>query len=228
MARSRLTRALDWAYDRAIEGLPGLDSAYALAAACVIADDDPRARVERLIRQQLARAGTVGFLAGAAGAISLPVAVPANVAALLFVQMRLVAAIAALGGHDLGDPRVRRLVYRCLTADAAPELLADASGVVVRRLSRELLAAAPGRVLATVDRRIARRRSVAAGAGRQPRPRARRLQTLVSAVVGAAADTLATQRVARAARAVFMQTAAGRAKHRRHPMKVARTMKGRS
>jgi len=227
MAPSHLTRALDWAYERATEGLPGLDSAYALAAACVVAEDDPQARVERLIRQQLTRAGTVGFLAGVTGAISLPVAVPANVAALLFVQVRLAAAIAALGGHDLGDARVRRLVYLCLTADAAPELLAEAGVVVGRRLTREVLAAVPGRLLATIDRRVARRLA-AAGAGREARPRGRRLLPLVGGLVGAAADALATQRVARAARAVFMPPASVRTRSRRPAPMVARATKGRS
>jgi uncharacterized membrane protein YfcA len=221
MAPSHLARALDWAYDRAIEGLPGLDSAYALAAARVVAEDDPGARVERLIHQQLARAGTVGFLAGATGAISLPVAVPANVAALLFVQIRLVAAIAALGGHDLGDPRVRRLVYLCLTADAAPALLTDAGVVVGRRLTREVLAAVPGRMLATIDRRVARRLATAQPAG-EARRRGSRLLPLVGGLVGAATDALATQRVARAARAVFMPPAAVRARPGMPGRKVAR------
>jgi hypothetical protein len=214
MARSRLTRALDRAYDCAIEGLPGIDSARALAAACSVAERDPQARVERLIRQQLARAGTVGFLAGVTGSISLPVAVPANVAALLFVQIRLVVAIAVLGGHDPGDPRVRRLVYLCLTADATPERLTDAGIVLSRRLTREALAAVPGRMLATIDRRVGRRLAVA-GTGREPRPRGRRLLPLVGGLAGAAADALATQRIARAARAVFMPTAAARGRRGR-------------
>jgi hypothetical protein len=221
MAPSHLARALDWAYDRAIEGLPGLDSAYALAAARVVAEDDPEARVEHLIRQQLARAGAIGFLAGATGTVSLPVAVPANVAALLYLQIRLVAAIAALGGHDLGDPRVRRLVYLCLTADAAPALLADAGVVVGRRLTREALAAVPGRMLATIDRRVARRLALAGSSG-EARPRARRLRPLLGGLIGAAADALATRRVARAARAVFLPQAAARARRRRPAHKVAR------
>jgi hypothetical protein len=221
MAPSHLARALDWAYERSIEGLPGLGSAHALAAACVVADDDPEARVERLIRQQLARAGAIGFLAGAAGTISLPVAVPANVAALLFVQIRLVAAIAALGGHDLGDPRVRRLVYLCLTADAAPALLTDAGVVVGQRLTRESLAAVPGRMLAAIDRRVARRLAAAQPTG-DTRRRGRRLLPLVGGLVGAATDALATRRVAQAARAVFMPPAAARARRPRQGRKVAR------
>jgi hypothetical protein len=224
MTPSPLTRALDWAYDHAVAGLPGLDSAHALAAASASAGDDARQRVERLIRRQLASASAVGFLAGLTASVSLPAALPANVAALLFVQIRLVAAIAAVGGHDLDDPRVRRLVYLCLTADRAPELLADAGGVVGRRLSRELLAAAPGRLLATLDRRIARRMPVT-GARRQTRPPGRRLLTLVGALVGAAADAQATQRVARAARAVFMPGAAAGARRRRRPPMVARATK---
>lgn len=224
MAPSPLARALDWAYQRAIEGLPGVDSAYALAAACVVAEDDPRARIDRLIRQQIGRAGTLGFLAGATTSISLPVAVPANVALMLFVQIRLVAAIAALGGHDLGDPRVRRLVYLCLTADAAPALLADAGIVVSRRLTREALAAAPGRALAAIDRRVARR--LAGATGTQPRARARRLLPLLGGLLGAAADALATRQVAEAARAVFAPSPAARKRRHRPRRSVARATSG--
>ncbi|MGO2174028.1 MAG: EcsC family protein, partial [Staphylococcus equorum] len=69
--------------------------------------------------------GTSGFLTGLGGMITLPVALPANITSVVYVQMRMIAAIAHIRGYDLKDDEVKTLVYLCLTGQTAGDILKD-------------------------------------------------------------------------------------------------------
>ncbi|MFW1813009.1 EcsC family protein, partial [Acinetobacter ursingii] len=71
---------LNWSYDKAVNGVVGLDSAYDLAKDYKKTDDSLYNQVNSLIRWQNTKAGTSGFITGLGGIITLPVAIPANVA----------------------------------------------------------------------------------------------------------------------------------------------------
>ena len=93
-----LLRILDWAYDKATDGLPGFGSANDLAEDYLMRDGTLSENVNALIRWQNTKAGTSGFLTGLGGLITLPVTVPANISVVLLVQVRMIAAIAIIGG----------------------------------------------------------------------------------------------------------------------------------
>ena len=59
-------------------------------------------------------ASAQGFVTNIGGVATLPVAIPANIAGVAIVQMRMVAAIAHLRGYDLNDNRVRTALVMCL------------------------------------------------------------------------------------------------------------------
>ncbi len=59
-------------------------------------------------------ASAQGFVTNLGGVVSLPVAIPANLAGVAVVQVRMVAAIAHLRGYDLDDDRVRTALVMCL------------------------------------------------------------------------------------------------------------------
>nr|WP_214872896.1 EcsC family protein [Exiguobacterium sp. s140] len=79
--------------------------------------------IDKLITTQLAKCGTSGFLTGSGGLITLPVAVPANISSVLFIQMRMIASIAIMRGYDVKDDQVRTFVYASLTGKAATDIL---------------------------------------------------------------------------------------------------------
>lgn len=55
--------------------------------------------------------------------ITLPVAVPANVGRVLYVQMRMIASIAYIGGFDPREDQVQTLAYACLTGSSVADVL---------------------------------------------------------------------------------------------------------
>jgi uncharacterized protein (DUF697 family) len=70
--------------------------------------------IESLIDRHVALASAQGFVMNLGGVATLPVAIPANLAGVAVVQVRMVAAIAHLRGYDLNDNRVRTALVMCL------------------------------------------------------------------------------------------------------------------
>ncbi len=104
--------------DRAIRGVGPLEPA------AVFADnhraeqngDDAKA-IKQIIENHVRLAGAQGFLTNIGGLITMPVAVPTNIAGLALIQCRMVAAILHLRGYDLEDPRVRNGILASLLGE---------------------------------------------------------------------------------------------------------------
>lgn len=117
--------ALDYCYNKAVNGLPGVDTAEEIAREYMAGKGNLKSNAESLVRWQIAKAGTSGFITGLGGLITMPIAIPANITSVLYVQIRMVAAIAVMGGHDVREDKVKTLVYMCLCGSAVTDLIKD-------------------------------------------------------------------------------------------------------
>ena len=133
--QTMLLKALDWSYDRAIYGGPGLDSASEVAETYLRRKGSLDARVDALIRWQNSRAATSGFLTGLGGILTMPVTLPINITSVLYVQIRMIAAIAIMGGLDVRNDQVKSLVYVCLCGSGAKDIARTVGLQVGRRLA---------------------------------------------------------------------------------------------
>ncbi|MDF2746537.1 MAG: hypothetical protein K0S98_821 [Propionibacteriaceae bacterium] len=70
--------------------------------------------IQSLIDFHIRLASAQGFVTNLGGVAALPVAIPANMAGVAIVQIRMIAAIAHLRGYDLTDNRVRTALVMCL------------------------------------------------------------------------------------------------------------------
>ncbi|HEY0241000.1 MAG TPA: EcsC family protein [Friedmanniella sp.] len=70
--------------------------------------------IDSVIAHHVRLASAQGFLTNLGGVAALPVAIPANLAGIAVVQVRMVAALAHLQGYDVGDLRVRTALVMCL------------------------------------------------------------------------------------------------------------------
>lgn len=139
-ALGAITGALQWVYDKAVDGVPGLEGAGDLAASYrrQFATEDEA--IEALIRWQIAKAAAAGFLTNIGGVVTLPVALPANVVSALYIQIRMVAAIAALRGHDLKSDKVRTVVLACLCGTSLVDMLKEAGMGIGAGLAQQAVA----------------------------------------------------------------------------------------
>jgi uncharacterized protein (DUF697 family) len=155
ITQEQITSALDWAYEKSVNGVAGLDSAEELANSYRNGNSDsPYEQANSLIRWQNTKAATSGFVTGLGGLITLPVAIPANIASVLYVQVRMIAAIAHLGGYDLKDDKVKTLVYSCLVANSAKDVLKDIGVAVGNKIAMNAVKSISGKTLQEINKRV--------------------------------------------------------------------------
>ncbi|EFL49413.1 conserved hypothetical protein [Solidesulfovibrio fructosivorans JJ]] len=198
-----ILRALSWAWDRAARGLPGQESAHALAARHMDPDVPLGARLKNIIAGHKRKAALSGFVANAGGLALLPATLPLNLAGTLFLQLRMVQAIAIVCGHDLSDARVRALCGLCLCGAKAAEVAGAAGARLGGRLTAEALTQLGGetadRINTLVGLRLLARLGDAGATG------AGRIVPVVSGLVGAAWDASVTAGIGKAAMTLMPQ-----------------------
>lgn len=122
----RLASIMTWLYDQVVSGITGIESAEKLAERYLNdAKGDAMVAAQEMIHWESIKAGSSGFLSGIGGVVALPVLMPLNITSVLFLQTRLVAAIACIGKHNLADERIRALAGLCLCGNAAKLLLQE-------------------------------------------------------------------------------------------------------
>ncbi|MFM5715984.1 EcsC family protein [Aeromonas allosaccharophila] len=202
LSESKIMQALDWAYDKAINGVSGLDSASELAYSYMKNNSSPIDMANSLIRWQNTKAGTSGFLTGLGGIITMPVAIPANIASVMYVQIRMIAAIAHLGGHDVKDDRVRTLVYACLTGNAAKDILKDAGIVIGTKITTNLINRVSGEVIKQINKKVGFR--LFTKFGEKGVINLGKAVPLVGGIIGGSMDSIATNTIGNIARDTFI------------------------
>lgn len=154
LTENKIMQVLDWAYEKALDGVPGVDSASELAKSYMDNDNNPIEQVNSLIRWQNTKAGTSGFLTGLGGLITMPITVPANITTVMYVQIRMIAAIAYIGGHDLKNDQVKTLVYACLAGNAAKDILKDVGIVVGTKITTNMIKNISGKTIIEINKKV--------------------------------------------------------------------------
>lgn len=154
MTADKLFQVMDWIYDKAIHGAPGLDSASEMANNYGSRGGTLLDQVNSLIRWQNTKAGTSGFLTGLGGLIMMPVTLPLNVTSVIYVQIRMIAAIAHMGGHDLKDDRVKTLVYVCLTGNAAADIFKEIGVKVGKKFAENAIKNISGKTMIAINQKV--------------------------------------------------------------------------
>lgn len=202
---------LDRLYPIALDGLPVLGTPQELAAETAMVPGTLDDHVDMVVRRHLAITGATGFVGGLGGWLTLPVALPVNLAGVALVQLHMAATIAVLAGRDPSTPAVRDTVLRCLVGvlPADDERTADAEAVdrvglkLAERGVRFVVQAAMG--------------AASWGAQKVATSTARRTVLrgvpFVGGLIGGATDAYVTWQVARAARDAFI----GGIPERSHP-----------
>jgi hypothetical protein len=153
-SRRTVMKALDWAYGVAVEGTGKLESAEQLAAPFAERAGTRLQNSNALIRWQVAKASASGFVTGLGGVITLPLAVPANIVSVLFIQLRMIAAIAHLGGHDVHDEQVRSFAYLCLCGSAAADVAKDVGLKVGLQVTQAAVGRLSGAALLRINQNV--------------------------------------------------------------------------
>ncbi|MCG8808949.1 EcsC family protein [Tenacibaculum finnmarkense] len=195
-------KTLDFCYDKAINGVAGFDSASEMAESYLVKGGEKRDMANSLIRWQNTKAGTSGFLSGLPGVIAMPVTIPANLASVMYVQIRMIAAIAHLGGYDLKDDKVKTLVYACMAGNGAKDILKDVGIVIGKKMTTQLLKNVSGKTITAINQKVGFR--LLTKFGEKGAINLGKAIPLVGGIIGGTFDTVTTNTIGNIARNTFV------------------------
>ncbi len=193
--------ALDRLYPLALNGLPGLGTPQELAAEVAATPGTLDEHADRLVRRHIALSGAAGFVSGLGGWLTLPLALPANLAGVAVVQLHMAASVAALAGRDPHAPAVREAVLGCLVGVLPDDDSRSADDEAVDRVGLKLAERGLRFVVQTTLSAATWGAKKVAG---RVQNRVLRGVPLVGGVIGAVSDGYVTMMVARAARDAFI------------------------
>ena len=211
ISESQVQELLDLCYARSLDGVPGVSkSVDELANDYLSKYDSIDDAARSLINMQLIKNTTSGVLSGLTGLLTLPVtlaSIPANIANVLYVQMRMVAALAKMGGYDVKSDQVQTMVYVCMTGSAASDLFKEAGMKTAGKLAKSAINKIPGTVCTKINQAVGFR--FVTKFGETGIVNLGKLVPVAGAVVGGAFDFTSTRVIANVAYERFIGEAKG-------------------
>ena len=201
ITQSKIMEVLDWSYEKAVDGLPGMETAQELANKYLNRYNSTDEAIDKFIKWQQAKCATSGFLTGLGGIITLPVAIPANISSVIYVQTRMVAAIAHMRGFDLKDEQVRTLVYVALTGQAAADILKQAGINLGTKMSKVLIKKIPFEVIKQINKAVGFR--LVTKFGQTGVINLGKGVPFVGGIIGGTVDAVGTSTIGKTAKRVF-------------------------
>lgn len=207
MSDNKLTvvgKALEWSYEKAVNGAGVLGTAQSLGDEYLRSNNYNKVdAINSLIRWQNTKAATGGFVTNLGGAITLPVSIPANMASTLYIQLRMIAAIAHICGYDVHDDKVKTLCFICLTGKSASDVI-KSTGV---QLGTKFTASAiqkyiTGEMLKSINKAVGFR--LITKAGSTGVLNLTKMVPVVGGVFGGAFDGISTNIIGNTARDAFI------------------------
>ena len=202
ITEEQMMDVLNKCYEGAMNGLPGSKPCAELANDYLGKYKNPTVAAKKLIDAQITKCTTSGFLTSLGGLITLPVAIPANVASVLYVQIRMIGALAVMGGYDLKNDEVQTMVYLCLVKSSVADICKSAGVQVANKMSMAMLKKLPGTVLTKINQKVGFR--LLTKFGEKGVVNLVKLVPVAGGVVGGGVDFVGTKAIAKKAYNAFL------------------------
>lgn len=194
MAENSLS-VLDSIYVQALNGLPGSDSVEDLAKHYLSESGRLEDKVDSLINWQVAKCSATGFLTGLGGIITLPITIPTDIGVTWYVQARMAAAVAYMGGYEIHNDKVKTMVYISLAGNAANEVLKNVGVKIAMDFAEKKLSSG---ILKQIQAAVATK-ILSKGATQFTK-----IIPIIGGIVGAGFDGVTTKAIGTAAKKFFI------------------------
>lgn len=123
-------------YDFVLNGVPMMSEPLSeLVAPYIAHNENKEAAIEKFILNQKLKCAGTGFVTGLGGILTLPVTIPADLVSSLYIELRMIAAIAMIRGYDVYDDQVKTLVYLCLIGNAIGDVVKQVGIQVAEKMA---------------------------------------------------------------------------------------------
>ena len=204
MLEREMMNLLDVCYDKALQGvLPGEKSIEELAEDYLYKSSSKKKAIDDLIGYQTLLCGTNGFITGLGGLLVLPVAIPTNILSTIYIQLRMIAAIAYINGYDIYSDQVRTIAYACLTGSSTTKVLKNVGIKIGEKVVINAIKKIPVEVLVKINQQVGFR--LVTKFGQKGLVNFGKMMPLVGGVVGGVFDTGMTLTIGNIAKKVFSE-----------------------
>ena len=204
MLEREMMNLLDVCYDKALQGvLPVEKSIEELAEDYLYKSSSKKKAIDDLIGYQTLLCGTNGFITGLGGLLVLPVAIPTNILSTIYIQLRMIAAIAYINGYDIYSDQVRTIAYACLTGSSTTKVLKNVGIKIGEKVVINAIKKIPVEVLVKINQQVGFR--LVTKFGQKGLVNFGKMMPLVGGVVGGAFDTGMTLTIGNIAKKVFSE-----------------------
>lgn len=202
MDTNAMVKVLDTCYNKALSGLPGQTPVTGVASNYLKKYSNPKKAAKKMCDAQIVKCGTSGFITGLGGLITLPVAIPANLVSVIYVQLHMIATVAAIGGYDPADDEVRTMAYVCLTGHASADILKQAGIKIGEKVAVNAIKKIPGAVLTKINQKVGFR--LLTKFGEKGAINFVKMVPLVGGVIGGGIDIVGTKVIAKVTMDMFI------------------------
>ena len=155
MKQQDMMNNLDKIYGLVVDGIPHVaEPVTQLADKYVRKSRSVDEAAVKLINAQIAKSTASGFVTGLGGILTIPVSLPANLATVLYFQLRMIAGVAYMAGYDVHSPQVRSLAYVCLAGLTMEQLLKNTGIKVGTRIIKSVASKLPGKLTASINQKV--------------------------------------------------------------------------
>ena len=179
---------LEWIADVGIKGMGVLPSAEAVAADHLSKTASVEDAINSVIAWRTAYAAGTGFTSGLGGIATMPMTIPAGLAASYALGANTAAAVAHLRGYNVHSDQVRTMVLLCLIGETGESILKTAGITVGTKLCQNVIKQIPGKVLIEINKKIGFR--LITKAGEKGVVNLMKMVPLVGGVVGGTFDSV--------------------------------------
>lgn len=204
LSQENIMSILDTCYSKALYGIPKVSKPVeALAKDYLQKHETLQQAAKALIKAQQVKSATSGFITSLGWFITLPVAVPANITSVLYIQMRMAAAIAYMGGYDLQSDQVQTFVYACLLGNSLNDVLKGTGVKFGQKLATNSIKKISGETIVKINQKIGMR--FITKFGEKGVINLGKAVPLVGGMIGGGADLFATTTIGYAAIKLFIE-----------------------
>lgn len=155
MTEEDIMKLLDSCYEKCLNGIPKVSpSVEKLANDYLKKHRTTEEACRAMLKNQITKCTTSGVITGFGGFITMPVAIPANVGSVIYVQMRMIACVAYMAGYELDSDQTQTFIYACLAGVAVNGLLKQAGIKFGVKFTNGLIKKIPGKALTKINQKV--------------------------------------------------------------------------
>lgn len=155
MAQEDIMKLLDSCYEKCVNGIPKVSlNVEELADDYLKKYKTTEEACKAMMKNQIAKCTTSGFITGFGGAITMPVSIPANLGSVIYVQMRMIACAAYMAGYDLKSDQTQTFIYACLAGVTVNGVIKQAGIKFGVKFANGLVKKIPGKVLTKINQKV--------------------------------------------------------------------------